>query len=233
MPQPAESIILPRSLIFAASLWLIGSWILALGLRAPIHPSSASFTPGVQVMLLSIAIGLLIAWPLHRLSQKPSPWPLVQTILDLIVLLALVQIVLWPLRLVTPWPALRTAAIDATLASWTALVGAVIAASIGSRSPAPRALAMLACLAIALLGPALAWLRALGGVGSSSIDTLQSPMGLLQLSPLFALHSLGEGGGSPPLPAEWSAILVVALAAAAAWTVLGLVRLLPQFSPVR
>src|SRR5262245_39320097 len=109
MPRSAPPLLLPRGLIFLASIWLISSWIIALGWRTPVQPSSASFTPGVRLMLLCVAIGLLIGWPLLRLSQSRPAYPLKQTMLDLLVLLGLVQVVIWPLRLVTNWTPYRTA----------------------------------------------------------------------------------------------------------------------------
>ncbi|MHC5025110.1 MAG: hypothetical protein ACYTGG_14600, partial [Planctomycetota bacterium] len=118
MPTPRPQVELPRGLIFLSSLWLIGSWGLSIGLRRPVEPSSASYTPGVRMMLLCVAIGIMIAWPLLRLSQRSTPRPLAQTLLDLTVLAALIQVVIWPLRLVTPWSPQRTAAVDATLLGW-------------------------------------------------------------------------------------------------------------------
>ena len=68
MPRAVPPLILPRGLIFLASLWLIASWIMALGLRTPLQPSSAAFTPGVRMMLLSVTIGLMMGWPLLLLT---------------------------------------------------------------------------------------------------------------------------------------------------------------------
>ena len=110
-----------------ASIWLIGSWIIAIGLRAPVQPSSSTYTPNVQLMVQCVVIGLMIGWPLLRLSQSSPDLPVRQTLLDLAVLIGLVQVVLWPLRLVTNWTPLRTAAIDATLCGWLLLAGAVVA----------------------------------------------------------------------------------------------------------
>jgi len=82
-----QTVQLPRALIFLASIWLIGSWMLTMGFRTPVHPSSASFTPGVRMMILSVVIGLMIGWPLLRLSQEATRLPIRQTLLDLVVLL--------------------------------------------------------------------------------------------------------------------------------------------------
>jgi hypothetical protein len=211
MSRSAPPLLLPRGLIFLASLWLIASWIIALGWRTPVQPSSASFTPGVRLMLLCMAIGLLIGWPLLRLSQSRPWYPLRQTMLDLMVLLGLVQVVIWPLRLVTNWTPLRTAAIDATLAGWLLLVGAIVAAGVSTDRTGPRVLSMLACMAMCLLGPALAWLGLLTGVQA---------LELVSLSPFMAIRTLSEGIGTHPTTAQWMWIGLLWFAVAAVWTAL-------------
>lgn len=207
---------LPRGLIFLASIWLIASWVIAIGLRAPVQPSSASYTPGVREMLTCVTIGLMIGWPLLRLSQTRPAYPVRQTMLDLLVLLGLVQVVIWPLRLVTSWTPMRTAAIDATLAGWTLLAGAVVAAAIGSELRGPRILAMLTCIAMCLLGPTLAWLGLLTGVNA---------MQLVDLSPFLAVRTLGEGGGSQPTDVQWRWIALLGIAVLAVWFALGMTLL--------
>jgi hypothetical protein len=211
MSRSAPPLLLPRGLIFLASLWLIASWIIALGWRTPVQPSSASFTPGVRLMLLCMAIGLLIGWPLLRLSQSRPWYPLRQTMLDLMVLLGLVQVVIWPLRLVTNWTPLRTAAIDATLAGWLLLAGAMVAAGVTTDRTGPRVLSMLACMAMCLLGPALAWLGMLTGVQA---------LELVSLSPFMAIRTLSEGIGTHPTATQWTWIGLLWFAVAAVWTAL-------------
>jgi len=213
---------MPRALIFLASIWLIASWILAIGLRHPVLPSSSSYEPGVRLMLLCVTTGLMIGWPLLRLSQVAPTHPLRSTLLDLLVLLAMVQIVLWPLRLVTTWTVMRTAAIDATLAGWMLLFGAVIASAIGTDRPGPRTLAMLACVAMCLLGPALAVVGLFAGAEG---------MALIELSPLMAVRSLGDGGASPLSYDQWRWIMLLLVAGAAVWLVLALWSILRTRHP--
>ena len=206
-------LVLPRGLIFLASIWLIASWIIAIGLRAPVQPSSATYTPSVRVMVQCVVIGLMIGWPLLRLSQSRPGLPIRQTLLDLLVLIALVQVVLWPLRLVTNWTPLRTAAIDATMCGWVILAGAVVAAALGTRQRGPRTLAMIACVAMVLLGPAAAWMGVVSGLNA---------MELIELSPLMAVRTLGEGGGGQPTPMQWRWLALLGIADIAAWLALAL-----------
>jgi hypothetical protein len=213
MSHRSPPLLLPRGLIFLASLWLIGSWIVAIGIRAPVQPSSATYTPNVRLMLICVTAGLMLGWPLLRLSQDRPPYPLRQTWLDLIVLLGLVQVVIWPLRLVTSWTPQRTAAIDATLAGWVLLAGAVIAAAITTDRRGPRTLAMTACVGMCLMGPGLAWLGASIGLNA---------MQLVEVSPFMAVRSLADAGGGQPSGDKWLWIIVLAAADLAAWMALTL-----------
>ena len=210
--QPAPILVLPRGLILVASLWLVVSWTVAIGFRTPVEPTSASYTPGVRLMLISAAIGLIIAWPLLRLSQTVTPFPIRQTVLDLIVLLALLQVVIWPLRLVTPWTPARTAALDATLMVWAVLAGAFVASAIGSQRSGPRNLAIAGCISVCLIGPLLAMVSFI--VAPSAGLTHR----LLHLGPLLEVYAIGQGGGTSPGTAQWGWIGLVAFAGVVAWS---------------
>jgi hypothetical protein len=176
-----------------------------------VHPNSASFTPGVLLMLLCISVGMMIGWPLMRLSQSRSFWPIRQTLLDLIVILLLVQVVVWPLRLVTVWSPLRTAAMDAALAAWLLYIGAIIASTIGTDRPGPRMIAMAACIGVSLLGPALTFAGLLSGADW---------MSLVELSPMMAVQTLGNGGAAPPEPEQWLHISVLGGGGVLVWITL-------------
>lgn len=207
----SKPIILPRGLIFLSSLWLIGSWIISMGYRQPIQISSASYTPSFRLMLLCIVIGLMICWPLLRLSRQVQHHPIIHTFLDLSVLISLLQIILWPLRLITPWSSLRTASVDATICGWLLIAGAIVASVAGSDRRGPRNLAMLACVCLCLLGPTLA---------SLGINYGFNDLELIELSPLMAVHTLTGGGGSQPTAMQWRWIGLLGFTALAMWTVL-------------
>jgi len=203
---------LPRGLILAASIWLVASWLVSMGLHTPLQPSSASYTPGVRMMLVCVVLGLTIAWPVLRLSQNMPRFPLRQVLLDLLVLLALVQIVLWPLRLVTTWSPGRTLAVDATITGWAALAGAFVAAGVITPRMAPRVLSMLACLALVLFGPFMAWLGVMTGANWFR---------LIELSPLMTVGTLTDSN-APPALQQWMDIYTLLAAAGLAWLGLGL-----------
>jgi hypothetical protein len=224
MAPAQRPIILPRVLIFLTSIWLIGSWIIAIGFKTPVQPSPSSYEPGVRRMMLCVTIGLMIAWPLLRLSQEATRFPIWQTILDLLVLVSMVQLVVWPLRLVTTWSIERTAAIDAVILGWLLLAGAVVAASTGARSAGPRILGMLACTGMCLLGPIAAVVGVMSGAQSLS---------LVEMSPLMAVQSLGLGGGGPVRDQQWMLIILLHAAALIVWTTLIVWSLVTRRTPER
>ena len=219
MRESSAQLTLPRGLIFFAAVWLIASWVMTIGLRAPVQPSSASYTPKVRLMMLCVAIGAMIGWPLLRLSQRKPAMPVRQTLLDLLVIVALIQVVIWPLRLVTTWSAMRTAAIEAALLGWLLLAGAVVAAAIIADKRGPRNLAMIASVAMCLLGPFLAWIGVMSGLHA---------MQLVSLSPLMAVRTLGEGTGPNPTASQWSLIALLGIADVLAWCALGVTMLVSR-----
>jgi hypothetical protein len=165
-------------------------------------------------MVVCLATGLMVGWPLLRLSQTSPPAPRRQTLLDLVVLVAMTQVVIWPMRLVTTWTPERTAAIDATICGWAALAGATIAAALTTSRRGVRNLAMTACLGMCLIAPILA----LVPVRDIQGERLRE---LLSMSPLLTGRSLGIGGG-PVTDAQWRWIMLLGCAALLAWIALAL-----------
>lgn len=207
-----------------ASLWLGVSWLLLIGFRPPVQAQSASYTPGVRLMMLSTVAGITVAWPLVRLSGPMRPRPAIQALLDLAVLLCLVQVVLWPLRLVTPWPPGRAAAIDLCLAGWGLATAAVVAAGSGPGPQASlglrRTVAMVLAVAIAAGVPLVALL----GGGSLPFTERPAEPALAAWSPATALWSLTSAGFEPPSQADWRLAATGPVVAIAAWLGLAAVR---------
>jgi len=221
----------PRGLLLLASLWLAVSWVGFIGIRPPVQAQAASYTPGVRLMLLSIACGLGIAWPLVRLSGPLRPRSALQALLDLVVLLCLVQVIVWPLRLVTPWPPARAAAIDACLCGWGLFFAAIVA--VGS-APAPprvlpwlRTIAMAACVVGTAGAPFLLLLQS--GTLPFAGDALDAP--LAAWSPLTSIWKLSAAGSERPGAQEWRLALGGAAAALLAWIALALLRARPTRPP--
>ena len=194
---------LPRGLVFGASTWLAASWVVSIGIRPPVQPTSTSYTPAARMLVVAIMIGILIAWPLARLSCTRPRRPLVTACLDMVSLAALTQIVIWPLRLVTTWPVERMTTISLDLLANTVLVGGLLALSGASRRGAT--LTMTALLVLVVAPPVVA----LG----TPIDPLLSP------SPIVRIWMFASGGPSPLPPAAWAPALTTMVVALAVWLV--------------
>ena len=141
-----EAIEPPRGLVIAAGGWIIFSSIASFGFQLPLHLSPSSLTPSIRMLLLTCAVGMMIAWPLVRLSQTSRDRMILRTIVDALTLAFLWQLIIWPLRLGTPWPIERTLLLDLLgIISLTGSVGIIAAASALQNSLA-RGFAMICCI---------------------------------------------------------------------------------------
>lgn len=200
---------LPRGLILLASAWLFFSWIASMGIHPPLLAATSSYTPAVRLMLFSSAVGALIAWPLLRLCQAPSPAPWRDTLLDMVVVLGMLNMVLWPLRLVTPWPPLRMGAIQLMIGLGVLTVGAVLVVATGSTRRWLRSAAMVVVL-----------LLSLGSIAWRLVAPEQSaPFPSVFGGPLEALLALATSGGAPPTANDRAAIQGAIGVTMVAWSV--------------
>lgn len=204
-----------------------------MGPTAPIQPHAASYTPGVRLLLLLVLVGLLLAWPLVRLSGPGRAWPIRQALLDVVVLLCLVQVVVWPLRLLTSWPPLRSAAIDLTIGGWALAASAIVAMGTvpgARRLPLYRSLAMAGAL-ILVCGMPLALLilsRPLPFVSDGALAAADAEWWrTVAFSPLSALYALASGSPTAPSGHEWTAAGGGWVVAFGAWGLTLVLRLLP------
>ena len=151
----ARPLFIPRALVMLSSLWVFLCWILLFGFRPPVQPQAASYGPSIQMLFLLIGVGIAIGWPLLRLSARPSSAPFAQAAIDGISIFVLMQVVVWPLRLVTSWTLARAVAVDAALAAAIMLSAALLASTQSSPLPRRRTWAMVIAVAL-VLGPAMA-----------------------------------------------------------------------------
>jgi uncharacterized membrane protein len=222
-------LLVPRGLVVLAALWIFLSWILLFGIRPPVQPQAASYGPSLEILFVSIGVGVAIGWPLLRLSARPSRAPILQAMLDGLSLVVLVQVVVWPLRLVTSWTLTRTLCVIGAFAAAVAITAALLGAVQGSRSARRRTVGMLASACAALLPFALAvaaeWFApsAEPSFGDPSTVEAESRGWLDALVPVSAPMLLGRFASPTPLdpPSADLAILRTALVVAiVAWTVL-------------
>ncbi|MBI1303263.1 MAG: hypothetical protein GC172_05695 [Phycisphaera sp.] len=219
----------PRGLVVLAALWIFLSWVLLFGIRPPVQPQAASYGPSLEILFVSIGIGIAIGWPLLRLSARPSRAPILQAVLDALALVVLVQVVVWPLRLVTSWTLTRTLCVIGALAAAIALTAALLGAVQGARSQLRRTAGMLVAAGAALVPFALAvvgeWFApsADSSFGAPGTVETEARGWLDSVLPVSAPALLGRFASPTPLdpPSTDLAILRTALVVAVvAWTVL-------------
>lgn len=240
-----------RELVLFWCLWLLGSWAVTLWVDAT--------APALRWMTFASAFGLMVVWPLVRLSQharrprhrpRParrrhtarfggatppwawrglSPWLVFR---DWVCLNLVFQAVIWPLRATGQWEVAQAAWLDAAFVGWSLLTALVIAWGVRSRQPSHRAAAMAICMLILLGEPVVQIVASLG----AQADLWPNVAWRLRVSPIQTLWELaGEDDPVNWAGLPWSpAIISVIIAAAAGWAVLVVVQRVsnaPQQTP--
>lgn len=169
-----------------AAAWILLSLLAAFGSKPPILPLASSYAPAIRTAVLAIAAGIVVAWPLLRLSLPTRRWPRRGAMLDLAVILGAIQVSVWPMRLAAGWSIERTIAIDACLVGWSFLAAAFCLW--GGRSEAPRSRAIAMALLLAMLAaPMLAAALAPRGFAAA----IEEPI-VVAAEPFLALHRLAD-----------------------------------------
>ena len=150
--QPKPPIPLPRDLIVLSCIWIAASWIVSIGLSSPAHPVAASYVDALLMMCTLTACGVTIAWPLLRLSFGTFIRPYAQTVLDMVVLICAIQVVVWPLRLLSTWPIQQTAIIAGLLTAWVLLTGGFVLFGLSSNRGSVRTTTMMALMVVVAIG---------------------------------------------------------------------------------
>ena len=217
----------PRGLVMLAALWVFCTWILLFGLRPPVQPQTASYGPTLEILFASIGAGIAIGWPLLRLSARPSSAPVLQSAFDALALAILLQVVVWPLRLVSNWTLPRTWMIVAALCVSIAFSGALLGLATGSTHRRTRTWAMAACvllaampILVAIVGEGLAPTGSPVFGGGSTVSRESWRAYAEFLVPTSAPVLLGRCAEAVPLdpaPSEWNLIRLGGTACAALW----------------
>ncbi len=218
MTDPAGKIS-SSMLMLAWCGWLMVSWLINLAIDPPTELTLLSMIPAVRWMLISALVGMALAWPALRLSQPTPARPSTATVVDLVSLLAILQVVLWAGRLLVNlgvrdagwigWTVERVLVLDLAMAAYAAPIGLVV--DVGRRAGgAGRTIAMLLCVGLMMGGPLLA--VAIGG-----------PVGRF-LAPMAVVWQLSDPSLELDLASHIRALLAIAGAAAAAWVAVGAAR---------
>jgi hypothetical protein len=199
-----------RGMVLGWCLWLLGSWGVLYPTYGPVW--------AVRGMILAALIGLMVIWPLVRLSESPLQWhdraaprwlTTTGVLVEWLSLIAVFQAVVWPLRVTGDWGLAQTLWLDGAVVSWTLITAAMVALGVAMPGGAGRSLIMATCVLL-LLGEPLVMAMFPG----SDWD--------MRISPLQTVWALTDRGTAWQ-PEPWSGrVTAAALAAAAAWAVVGL-----------
>ena len=216
----------PRLFAFLWTIYLlvaVGGSLLWLSRSTVI--STSTYGPAARIMLLVVAAGATVLWPMVRLSQaSPRGSGVRAALADVVVVLFPMQMILWPLVMLAQWPLGIVGALALMSTLWVLLTGGIIAIGTSgpsARQPQDRGLAeragwMTLCIVLVSAAPTVALARrAVSGPDS------QLPAWVPMLSPFTAVPALtGQGFSGPQRPVsteQWRALTTVALPAAAAW----------------
>jgi len=196
-----------RIVIVAWSFWLLGCWAISSLIDQGL--------PRIRWMLLTCVLGLMLAWPALRLSQRPDPkhpgTGAGQALLDWLAMILVFQAVLWSLHIIAHWPADRSLWLDGGIAAWTLLTALVVGWARTTPGWVTRIIAMILCIALALGWPMWQWITAPRPVGTTPIG----------YSPLHMIWALTHRPDQAPTPPWDQQIIVVAFIAALGWLALG------------
>ncbi|MEX2671563.1 MAG: hypothetical protein WD294_05565 [Phycisphaeraceae bacterium] len=187
------------TLLLAACLWLLGSWVVNAWLDSArlIGPDAIAFEPAGRGLLISMILGSMLIWPAWRLSQPPSRAGGAQLGVDLIAMILLGQVVLWPLRFGTQWTFPQLVMIDLTLLLWTSAAALLVWAGWLGRTALLRTVAMAGCGFLAGGGYLVALLLNMPHAARLTPTTM-----------LWMLAHPDRGHNLPDLTAELLAVLV-------------------------
>jgi len=190
--------------------------------------TASSYGPAARIMLVVLAVGLIVLWPMTRLSQaSPEHHPVLAAFADLIVVLVPVQIVVWPLIVLANWPQDIVIGLASIFATWAVVIGGLVALGLaGPHYSAPRQGHlwarggwMLAALALGFGALAAQWFLLSAGRAV--------PAWLLMSSPVTAIPALtGRGLAGPSAPVsrvQWDTIVGTLSVAVLLWS-LAIVR---------
>ena len=180
----------------------------------PSTATRASVAHAVQSFTLMVAAGAVVAWPLARLSLRTPRSILRTVVLDVITIVVLVHVTIFPLRAISGWSRDRLLLLDASLMSAIAIAASVLLIGLRTDRTVRR---MLAGLAIVLLaaGPEAPWI-ALGIQAPSVARALPGA-----LSVVWSLADPSPGPVNAVMTSDTVATAIIAAAAlvtALAWS---------------
>jgi hypothetical protein len=185
-------------------------------------------------MLTLVGVGVIVVWPMLRLSQETPERPGRSVLADALIVALPSQAMVWAQALpwMGDWPVEVVGVIAAVLGAWTLITGAMLAGGlrhISSTPPgAPRGVRRAVWMALVLLAgvtlPA-AGLLIEGRLGAPPRDGILW-MGLSPVTGPFAIagQRTWVSLGPPVNPVVWVGVAVLGLMGVAGWVLVGVWR---------
>ncbi len=185
-------------------------------------------------MLTLVGVGVIVVWPMLRLSQEVPERPGRSVLADAWIVMLPSQVMVWAQALpwMGDWPVEVVGAIAAVLGAWTFISGAMLAAGLrhvsntlpGAPRGARRALWMALILLAGVFLPAVG-LFIEGRLGTPTREGIVW-MGLSPVTAPFAIagQRAWVSLGSPVEPVQWVGVATLGLIAIAGWVLVGVWR---------
>lgn len=218
--------LISRTLLLSWCGWLMASWLLCLAAFPPratelnvarsALDQAQRHLPAVRGTLVAAIIGISLVWPALRLTQQKTDRPALRCAGDLLSMLLVLQVVIWPLRVLVHWTIWQTVWIDLVIIGWSLPIGLWVYLGLRRAGSAVRLLAMVMCLAT-LIGPPM-------------VGVIIDQPSLAAVNPIAVLWNITRPMTSQPVPQLIQQTIVIA---AMLGVGLGLVAMLPGHTDPR
>ncbi len=187
--------------------------------------------PATRALFAIVAAGVVVLWPMVRLSQLPDRHPVAGCMQDLVVMLVPAQAVIWPqwLGWLGRWSLEVVGAVSALLLAWGVLAGGLLACAQAGRWVRAAAGAKQDRSGWSGAGWTLIFVAiGLGGTLGAIVPGSGATDGTVRtgwmLSPVTAVYEITRdrswtGASAEVLPGHWRAIAAVAVIGLPGWVV--------------
>ncbi len=125
--------------------WLLCSWAINWMIDGPVFTSNDNMLPVVRWMMMSAMLGMTLIWPACRLTWCCETKPAARAWWDFVCLMLVLQVVVWPLRLLVNWSNAQVWWINIVVAAWSLLITLWVYLGLHNNHRG-RTLAMIVCV---------------------------------------------------------------------------------------
>ena len=158
-----------------ALLWTLYLMLATLVMFATLSASPSVtpevYRPAARTLMLLVMVGVMVLWPMTRLSQAPPGRGVMSGVMkDLVVVLLPVQALVWPhaMGVLSDWPLDVVAALALSIVAWALIVGGVLSIALSTLRGGVGERAVWMGVFVVLVAGAPAWLLLRGELGFGS-----------------------------------------------------------------